>query len=154
MRCPICQMEYDETTHAACPNCGAVNDTPAPETLPAEQLMWSLRPGKDTEPPWPKDGSGRLERAVLLTGSSDLDGDTAITVSMLRAFGVPTLLRYPKDGQLGKVLLGFSGYGADLFVPESQLELARELISPGGEMDPSALPDEDGRENDTEEGEL
>ena len=38
--------------------------------------------------------------------------------------------RYDKDGTLGKVLLGFSGYGVKLYVPTSRLEEARELMKP------------------------
>ena len=67
--------------------------------------------------------------------SSGLGSEESITISMLHAFGIPVLQRYPGDGQLGKVVLGFSGYGSDLYVPESMLEQAKELIAPSEETE-------------------
>ena len=38
--------------------------------------------------------------------------------------------QYDKDGTLGKVVLGFSGYGVSLYVPASMLEDAQNLLKP------------------------
>ena len=46
------------------------------------------------------------------------------------SYDIPVLRRYEKDGTLGKVVLGFSGYGVQLYVPASRLEEARELMKP------------------------
>ena len=52
--------------------------------------------------------------------------------------GIPCFKYYAKEGGAGKVINGFSGYGADLYVPASRLEEARELLS----AEP-IFPDED-----------
>ena len=44
------------------------------------------------------------------------------------AFGIPCLRQYPNDGQFGKLILGISGSGVDIFVPASVWEDACELI--------------------------
>ena len=44
------------------------------------------------------------------------------------AAGIPVLTRYPEGGGLGKVYLGFSGYGVDLYVPKSRESEARALL--------------------------
>ena len=42
--------------------------------------------------------------------------------------GIPCLRQYPNDGQFGKLILGISGSGVDIFVPASVWEDACELI--------------------------
>lgn len=77
---------------------------------------------------WPKDNNGKDEKAVFLChlGSNDLQDE--LLVNMLEAFGIPVLKKYPGDGGFGKVILGMSGFGTDLYVPESMLEDANNLI--------------------------
>lgn len=48
--------------------------------------------------------------------------------ALLQAVGIPVLTRYPEGGGLGKVYLGFSGYGVDLYVPKSRESEARALL--------------------------
>ena len=55
------------------------------------------------------------------------DADTAI--SLLSAYGIPCFKYYDLDGGAGKVINGFSGYGASLYVPEAQLEEAKDLLA-------------------------
>lgn len=49
-----------------------------------------------------------------------------VVQARFQAAGIPVLTRYPEGGGLGKVYLGFSGYGVDLYVPKS-----RESEAPG-----------------------
>ena len=132
--CHNCKKEYDQVEENQCPICGEPLEQLAPEAMEAACASWSIHPG-DEDPQWPVDANGTPEQAVFLTSGADLGSSGDITASMLKAFGVPVLQRYPGDGQLGKVVLGFSGYGSDLYVPRSKLELAQELLKPVDEED-------------------
>ena len=57
-----------------------------------------------------------------------IDMDETMLVTRLEAFGIPCLRQYPNDGQFGKLILGISGSGVDIFVPASVWEDACELI--------------------------
>ena len=89
---------------------------------------WSFGGGAEM-PAWPVLESGEKERAVLLEQVFDSAADADMKVSMLAAYGIPAFKYYDKEGGAGKVINGFSGYGASLFVPESRLEEARELLT-------------------------
>jgi len=52
-----------------------------------------------------------------------------MTVNLLEAYGIPALRKASGDGALGEVLLGASGYGVDIFVPENMLEDAQNVVS-------------------------
>lgn len=93
------------------------------------KLEWGQAP-RDLLELWPKGTDGTPEKPVLLTTAIEAGSEADMTVSMLRAYGIPVLRHYARDGTLGKVVLGFSGYGADLYVPESMLEDAKNLIQP------------------------
>ena len=98
---------------------------------------WSFGGAVDA-PVWPTNEAGEREQAVLLEQVFDSAADADMKMSMLHAYGIPCFKYYAKEGGAGKVINGFSGYGADLYVPASRLEEARELLS----AEP-ILPDED-----------
>ena len=77
---------------------------------------------------WPVDANGEREKAVLLKSTFDSLADAEMMISYLAAYGVPCFPHYAHEGGAGRVINGFSGYGADLYVPESRLEEARELL--------------------------
>ena len=52
-----------------------------------------------------------------------------LLVNMLGAYGIPAVKQYPGDGEFGKVILGMSGLGTDLYVPESMHDDAINLIN-------------------------
>ena len=83
-------------------------------------------PGK-LQDKWPRDGSGDFEEAAFLKHCTSVDLADEMLANMLDAYGVPCVRRYPGDGGLGRVMLGMSGMGTDLFVPKSMLETAKEL---------------------------
>ena len=85
--------------------------------------------GKPDVPAWPKDAQGQDEKAVLLMQTFDSPADTDMIISLLAAYGIPCFKYYAKEGGAGKVINGFSGYGADLYVPASRLEEARALLN-------------------------
>lgn len=78
---------------------------------------------------WPKDASGEPEEPVLLTTAINLNLFDELTVNMLEAYGIPCLKRYPGNGSFGKIILGMSGQGTEIYVPISMLEDAVALVS-------------------------
>ncbi|MBE7002807.1 MAG: hypothetical protein E7425_00800 [Ruminococcaceae bacterium] len=92
-------------------------------------LSWGEAPRTAAEN-WPKGPDGMPENAAFLVDTFEADAQADMIVGMLRAYDIPAIKRYAKDGTLGKVVLGFSGYGVALYVPESMLEEARALLEP------------------------
>ena len=81
-----------------------------------DNTTWAFGPDG---PQWPVDGSGQKEKAVRLMNSFDSAADSDMTISLLAAYGIPCFKYYDLDGGAGKVINGFSGYGAGLYVPAS-----------------------------------
>ncbi len=88
---------------------------------------WSFS-GKPDIPAWPQDEQGNDEKAVLLTQTFDSPADADTVISLLSAYGIPCFKYYDKEGGAGKVINGFSGYGASLYVPASHLDEAVGLL--------------------------
>ena len=84
---------------------------------------------------WPKGQDGEYEAPAHLTDAVEAGGEAELLCQMLRSYDIPVLRRYEKEGTLGKVVLGFSGYGVKLYVPASRLEEARELMQPVDEAE-------------------
>jgi len=78
---------------------------------------------------WPKNENGEEVAPAFFehVGGSELDIEMA--ANLLEAYGIPVLRRPVLDGDLGKVILGYSGPGVDLYVPETMLEDARNIAS-------------------------
>ena len=77
---------------------------------------------------WPKDAEGRPEESAFLCTCGNTDLCDELTVNMLEAYGIPCLRDYPGNGAFGRVILGASGTGVDIYVPKSMLEEAKMLI--------------------------
>ena len=78
---------------------------------------------------WPLDAAGEPVAPVFLAHRTSNDMADTMLVSLLEAYGIPTLLQYPNDGEFGRVILGISGGGADIYVPETEYEAAMELLN-------------------------
>lgn len=89
---------------------------------------WSFGGAPDA-PAWPTLENGEKEQAVLLQQVFDSPAEADMRLSMLSAYGIPCFKYYAKEGGAGRVINGFSGYGADLYVPASRLEEARALLN-------------------------
>ncbi len=76
---------------------------------------------------WPENENGEPERPAFLCNCDNIDMSDILRVNMLEAYGIPCLRIYPGDGSFGRVVLGMSGQGTDIYVPESLLEDATEL---------------------------
>ena len=84
---------------------------------------------------WPKDERGEPVPPAFLTHCGSLDMEDEMLANLLEAYGIPCLRRFPENGSFGRVVLGMSGNGADIYVPETMLEDAKNLISEDGEYD-------------------
>ena len=93
------------------------------------KLGWGFSKSGKLLKAWPKDGEGEPVPGAFLTHCSSVDMEDEMLVNMLEAYGIPCIRRFPKDGSLGNVVLGMSGFGTDLYVPEEMLEDALALIS-------------------------
>ena len=120
MWCSNCGKDYG--TGAVCPDCGR-------EGTEMPTLEWgkSQLPGELMEK-WPKDEKGQPEKAVYLVHRSFLGMEDEMTVNLLQAYDIPVIRRYPNDGDFARLILGVSGNGTDIYVPESMKEEALLLI--------------------------
>ena len=91
-----------------------------------DNSKWAFAP--DT-PDWPIDAQGEKEKAVLLTSTFDSTADADMLISLLAAYRIPCFKYFDYEGGAGRVINGFSGYGASLYVPEAQLEEAKDLLA-------------------------
>ena len=76
---------------------------------------------------WPKDEKGEPIEPVFLCRRKCVDLEDELTVNMLEAYGIPCLRTYPGDGGFGRVVLGMSGNGADIYVPSTMYEDSKKL---------------------------
>ena len=72
-------------------------------------------------------GAKNAAVAIIPAALMALDMDDALLANMLGAYGIPCVKQYPNDGQFGKLILGMSGTGVDVYVPKSMLEDALTL---------------------------
>ena len=93
------------------------------------ELSWGSSLPSDLRERWPKDASGAPEKAAFLCNCKAQDLGDELMINMLESCGIPCLRDYPGDGSFGKVVLGMSGLGTDIYVPESRLEEARTLCA-------------------------
>ena len=84
---------------------------------------------------WPKDENGLPEEPVRLGTAENINLYDELTVNMLEACGIPCLTLYPGDGSFGKLILGISGQGTDIYVPKSMAEDAAALCNYQGDYD-------------------
>ena len=90
-----------------------------------DNSKWAFAPDA---PEWPVNAKGEKERAVLLTSTFDSTADADMLISLLAAYRITCFKYFDYEGGAGKVINGFSGYGASLYVPASLLEDAKEIL--------------------------
>lgn len=84
---------------------------------------------------WPKDENGEPEEPMLLGTCINLNMADELVINMLEAYGIPCIRIYPGDGSFGKVVLGMSGQGTEIYVPKSLFEDAAALTANSAEED-------------------
>lgn len=132
--CEHCEAERQGTV---CPVCGReLLQEIAPEDLEQVHPEWGRAEGSLLDR-WPKGSDGQPEQPAVLTRAADFEAYRGVIESRLSAAGIPVVYRYPEGGGMGKIVLGFSGYGVYLYVPQSRLDEAKQLLEPvEGATDP------------------
>jgi hypothetical protein len=88
---------------------------------------------------WPRDARGEPVPPKFLAFRPSTDLADVLLVNLLDAYGIPALLLHPGDGDFGKVILGISGTGSRIFVPETLYEDALDLME--AQQQDDGLPD-------------
>ena len=96
---------------------------------------WSRALRGDLYERWPKDENGLPEEPVRLGTAMNLNLFDELTVNMLEAYGIPCLRVDPGNGGFGRLLLGMSGEGTDIYVPRSMADDAAALCTYQGDYD-------------------
>ncbi len=89
---------------------------------------WGQSPAGELFEKWPKDEGGKPVPSVCIARCAGIDIEAELLISMLGAYGIPAFCAYPGDGAFGKLIMGVSGTGVDVCVPETMAEKARELM--------------------------
>ena len=84
---------------------------------------------KKDEPSWPNDESGEPVPPAFLIHIVGGPLDMELTLNLLKAYGIPHVCEYPNNGLFGKLILGHPPGGMEVFVPETMLEDAQNLLS-------------------------
>ena len=85
--------------------------------------------GKRKGPEWPKLENGESVPPAYLTHIHGGPLDMEITLNLLEAYGIPHVCEYPNNGLFGKLLVGYPPAGVDVYVPETLLEDAQNIMS-------------------------
>jgi hypothetical protein len=96
---------------------------------------WNFGRRKGVNGQWPVDDMGEQIPPVFLVHLSDSHMEAEITRNMLASFGIPTVCRYPNDGEFGSVIMGNHSGGVDIFVPETQMEDAENILNSDPQSD-------------------
>ena len=94
-----------------------------------DKSFWKFGKSHKTEPDWPLEEDGQKVKAVRLMDTFDSVADADMVISLLAAYGIPCFKYYDLEGGAGKVINGFSGYGASLYVPQTMLEEANNILN-------------------------
>jgi len=78
---------------------------------------------------WPKNEENKPIPPAFLMHLPARDLQTEIALSLLDTAGIPAITELPSGGSFGRVILGFSGTGTDIFVPETMVEEAKALLN-------------------------
>ena len=90
-------------------------------------MKWSFN--KPDSLQWPKDENGEPIAPAYLKHISGGPMDLEVALSLLNAYGIPHVSEYPNNGAFGKVILGHPPSGMEIFVPETLLEDAHNILS-------------------------
>ena len=91
-------------------------------------MSWSFRKDK-AEPQWPNDENGQAVPPAYLKHIHGGPLDMELTLNLLEAYGIPHVCRYPHNGLFGKLILGHPPGGMEVFVPETMLVDAQNVLS-------------------------
>jgi len=90
-------------------------------------MEWSFK--KPKGPSWPNDENGEPIAPAYLKHISGGPLDLELALNLLEAYGIPHVSEYPNNGAFGKVIFGHPPSGMEVFVPETMLEDAMNVIN-------------------------
>ena len=99
------------------------------------KLEWGRRITGDLYKRWPKDENGDPVEPVFMTHCIALNMEDEMISNLLEAYGIPCLKQYPNDGDFGRLILGMSGPGVDIYVPKTMYEDAVNLSEGSAEYE-------------------
>ena len=82
-----------------------------------------------------KDENGEPVEPVFMTHCISLNMEDEMISNLLEAYGIPCLKQYPNDGDFGRLILGMSGPGVDIYVPKTMYEDAVNLSEGSAEYE-------------------
>jgi hypothetical protein len=89
-------------------------------------MKWNR--GKTETPEWPKD---ELDESIPPAFLMHIHGgpiDMELTLNLLGAYGIPYVCQYPNNGLFGKLIMGHPPAGMEVFVPETMLIDAQNVL--------------------------
>ena len=99
------------------------------------KLEWGRKITGELLERWPKDENGELIEPVFLTHCASIDMSDEMLVNLLEAYEIPCVRQYPNDGDFGRLVLGMSGTGVDIYVPITMYEDAVNLSEGSAEYE-------------------
>jgi len=91
-------------------------------------MSWSVG-NKKEGPQWPNDEKGEPIAPAFLMHIGGGPMDMEMTLGLLHAYGIPHVAEYPNNGLFGKLIMGHPPSGMEIYVPETLLEEAENLMS-------------------------
>lgn len=92
------------------------------------KITWGRDLPGDLTDKWPRDDSGEPITPAYLGTYSQMDMADTVLISMLDAYGIPCIKRFPHYGGFGNFIIGMSAEGVELFIPETMLADAKALM--------------------------
>jgi hypothetical protein len=90
-------------------------------------MSWSFKKQKGVQ--WPNDEDGNPVPPAYLMHVGGGPLDVELTLNLLEAYGIAHVSKYPFDGLFGKLILGHAPLGMELYVPETMLEDAQNILN-------------------------
>ena len=93
--------------------------------------MFGKSKNKSNQPSleWPVDDGGELVPPAFLKHIHGGPLDMELTLNLLEAYGIPHVSEYPNNGLFGKLILGHPPGVMEVFVPETMLEDAQNVLN-------------------------
>ena len=107
-------------------------------------MNWAIRKKEEKGPEWPNGENGEPVPPAYLTHIGGGPLDMELTLNLLEAYGIPHVSQYPNNGLFGKLIMGHPPSGMEIFVPETMLEDAQNVLN-------ADIIDEEDGENEEEE---
>lgn len=78
---------------------------------------------------WPADEKGEKIKPAFLMHVGGAPVDMEVELNVLDAYNIPTILQYPNNGDFGRIIIGHAGGGVDIYVPETMLDDAKNILN-------------------------